>query len=163
MEKQEVEILFRKHYRRMYAVAFGLLYDGQESKDAVSDVFASLLESDVELRPVYEEHYLVVAVRNRCLKRLRDKSNRERISRLYVTEQQVGEDWESDEHRLQALCRFAHEQLSPQDLALFTMRFVEGRDYKALCRVTGLSRVAVWKHLSHIMQLLKQHFNPTQQ
>lgn len=32
MEKQEVEILFRKHYRRMYAVAFGLLYDGQESK-----------------------------------------------------------------------------------------------------------------------------------
>ena len=63
----------------MYAVACSLLYDSEESEDVVSEVFASLLEHHTELLPASAESYLMVAVRNRCFKRLRDKSTRERI------------------------------------------------------------------------------------
>ena len=158
MDRQHVEQLFRQHYRRMYSVACSLLYDEQESKDVVSEVFAYLLESDTELLPASAEGYLIVAVRNRCLKRLRDKSNRERILRLYTDEAHDGDDWQDDERRLKQLRQLAHALLSPQELHLFTPRFLDGKDYKAICSETGISRIAVWKHLLHIVKVLKENF-----
>ena len=108
MDRQHVEQLFRQHYRRMYSVASSLLYDEQESKDVVSEVFAYLLESDTELLPASAEGYLMVAVRNRCLKRLRDKSTREHILHLYATEPQLDDSWQDDEQRLCRLRTQAH-------------------------------------------------------
>ena len=156
MDRQHVEQLFRQHYRHMYAVACSLLYDGQESKDVVSEVFAQLLESDTELLPVSAEGYLMVAVRNRCLKRLRDKSNRERIIHLYSCEMQEN-NWEEDERRLVQLRYLAHTLLTSQELRLFTLRYLDGKDYKAICAEMGISRIAVWKHLSHIVKVLKEN------
>ena len=140
MDRQHVEQLFRQHYRHMYAVACSLLYDGQESEDVVSEVFAQLLESDTELL-------------------LRDKSNRERILRLYSDELHDGDDWLDDERRLKQLRQLAHTLLSPQELHLFTLRFLDGKDYRAICAETGTSRIAVWKHLSHIVKVLKENIN----
>ena len=157
MDRQHVEQLFRQHYRRMYSVACSLLYDGQESEDVVSEVFAHLLESNTELLPASAEGYLMVAVRNRCLKRLRDKSNRERILRLYTDELHDGDDWLDDERRLKQLRQLAHTLLSPQELHLFSQRFLDGKDYKTICAETGTSRIAVWKHLSHIVKVLKEN------
>ena len=159
MDRQHVEQLFRQHYRHMYAVACSLLYDGQESEDVVSEVFAHLLEGNTELLPASAEGYLMVAVRNRCLKRLRDKSNRERILRLYTDELHDGDDWLDDERRLKQLRQLAHTLLSPQELHLFTLRFLDGKDYRAICAETGTSRIAVWKHLSHIVKVLKENIN----
>ena len=99
----------------------------------------------------------MVAVRNRCLKRLRDKSNRERILRLYTDELHDGDDWLDDERRLKQLRQLAHTLLSPQELHLFTLRFLDGKDYKTICAETGTSRIAVWKHLSHIVKVLKEN------
>lgn len=162
MRKRQVEILFRQHYRRMYAAAYSLLYDGQESKDAVSDVFASLLENNVELLPDAAGQYLLSAVRHHCLNRLRDKTNRERTARLYVSSLQDDDD-NAVEDEWRQLCDFAHKKLSEQELAIFTMRFLDGKDYKDICAATGISRIAVWKHLSHIKKLLQQHYNSKQQ
>ena len=157
MDRQHVEQLFRQHYRRMYSVAYSLLYDGQESEDVVSEVFAHLLESGTELLPASAEGYLMVAVRNRCLKRLRDKSNRERILRLYACELHDDDDWQEDEQKLSQLRQLAHTLLSPQELHLFIQRFLDGKDYKAICAETGTSRIVVWKHLSHIVKMLKEN------
>ena len=158
MDRQHVEQLFRQHYRRLYGVACSLLYDGQESEDVVSEVFAQLLESDTELLPASAEGYLIVAVRNRCLKRLRDKGNRERIAHLYASELHDDDDWQDDERRLKQLRQLADTLLSPQELHLFTLRFLDGKDYKAICAETGTSRIDVWKHLSHIVKVLKENF-----
>lgn len=162
MKKRQVEILFRQYYRRMYAAAYGLLYDEQDSKDVVSDVFASLLESNMELLPDTESQYLLSAVRHKCLNSLRDKTNRERIVKLYVRslEDDNGTDVEDD---WRELCDYAHKELSEQELDIFSMRFLDGKDYKDICTATGTSRIAVWKHLSHIKKLLREHFNSKQQ
>ena len=120
MDRQHVEQLFRQHYRRMYSVACSLLYDGQESEDVVSEVFAHLLESNTELLPASAEGYLMVAVRNSCMKRLRDKSKSERILRLYTDELHDGDDWLDDERRRKQLRQLGHTLLSPQELHLCT-------------------------------------------
>lgn len=69
----------------MYASTYALLYDEQEGKDVASDVFASLHESYLELLQDAAGKYLLSAVRHNCLNRLRDKTNRERIARLYAS------------------------------------------------------------------------------
>ena len=122
----------------------------------VSEVFASLLEVDTQLLPASTEGYLMAAVRNRSLKRLRDKSNRERIIHLYSCEMQEN-NWEEDERRLVQLRHLAHTLLTSQELRLFTLRYLDGKDYKAICAEMGISRIAVWKHLSHIVKVLKEN------
>ncbi len=156
MERHHVERLFRQYYRRMYTLSCSLLYDRQESEDVVSEVFASLLEVDTQLLPASTEGYLMAAVRNRCLKRLRDKSNRERIIHLYSCEMQEN-NWEEDERRLVQLRHLAHTLLTSQELRLFTLRYLDGKDYKVICAEMGISRIAVWKHLSHIVKVLKEN------
>ena len=111
MDRQHVEQLFRQHYRRMYSVACSLLYDGQESEDVVSEVFAHLLESDTELLPTSAEGYLIVAVRNRCLKRLRDNLRRTPPDSEYpgIPRRQISEDYEvscRSESRVQSSIRY---------------------------------------------------------
>lgn len=154
MDKQQVETLFRQYFRQMYTVAYGITYDEQESKDAVCDVFAALLESHVALLPATAEGYLLRATRNRCLNLLRGKSNRKRIEQLYVS--LSADDDTDNEEQLQQLLAFARRNLTEQDLLLFTLRFIDGKDYKEICAATGLSRISVWKHITKIMKILRK-------
>ena len=63
----DIERLFRQHYERMYRLARTILYDADECRDVVSDVFEHLLREDTVLLPDTEEAYLLRSVRNRCL------------------------------------------------------------------------------------------------
>lgn len=50
MTKGELEILFKTHYAAMFRLAMSFLYDEDESKDVVSDVFARLLDGGLAIR-----------------------------------------------------------------------------------------------------------------
>ena len=114
MEKKEISTLFRQYYGRMYGMAVSILYDEQESKDVVSDIFERLLESDTVLLPDTVEHYLLTSVRNSCLKRISQKTNRQRIAMLYAGEQQMATSPEEDELQLEQMLHFAKTHLTPQ-------------------------------------------------
>ena len=73
MTKKELGILFRAHYTKMYRLAFSILYDEDESKDVVSEVFDRLLKGYVMLRPDTAEQFLLTGVRNQCRDVLRKK------------------------------------------------------------------------------------------
>ena len=42
MIKDNIEIIFKTYYLRMYRLAVSILYDEDESKDVVSEVFSRL-------------------------------------------------------------------------------------------------------------------------
>lgn len=119
MEKKEISTLFRQYYGRMYGMAVSILYDEQESKDVVSDIFERLLESDTVLLPDTVEHYLLTSVRNSCLKRISQKTNRQRIAMLYASEQQMAASPEEDELRLEQMLHFA-KPISPHNSSAFS-------------------------------------------
>ena len=48
MDKSLIEQLFRQHYAQMLSIARCLLYDEEESRDVVSEVFASLLKPKMQ-------------------------------------------------------------------------------------------------------------------
>ena len=83
MTQKEIETLFRQHYAAMYRLARTILYDADESKDVVSDVFVRLLHNNPSVQVEKMEGYLMMAVRNRCLDVLSHKSVREQVEKLF--------------------------------------------------------------------------------
>lgn len=170
MEQEAVKRLFMQHYVKMQRVARTLLYDEKESEDVCSDVFESLLRADMLLEPETEEHYLMTSVRNRCLKRLRHVA----IEHSPLTidhfaasnsiansggNSMLNAQWSKDD-RLSDIEEFVVSHLSEREQRIFGLRFSEGYSYEEIAVAEGISKVAVWKHLSHAITEVKKHFNP---
>ena len=158
-----------QHYVKMQRVARTLLYDEKESEDVCSDVFETLLRADMLLEPGTEERYLMTSVRNRCLKRLRHVA----IEHSSLTfdhfaasnsiannggDSMLNAQWSMDD-RLSDIEEFVVSHLSERDQRIFNLRFSEGYSYEEIAVAEGISKVAVWKHLSHAITEVKKHFN----
>ena len=154
MERIECQRLFMQHYAKMYRVARTILYDEQESEDVVSDIFEHLLHKQTVLIPDTEEHYLLTSVRNQCFKRLRHVSS----SLQDGDYAELADDSEADDERLTDIDEFVANHLSAQEQRIFRLRFTDGYSYEEIAAAEGISRVAVWKHLSHALNIIRQHF-----
>jgi len=156
MERQNVQRLFMQHYARMLRVARTILGDEQESKDVVSDIFAGLLHGRTVLLPDTVEQYLLTSVRNQCLKRLRHEVAKRQMEDTIAAELTTAAD--TDDERLTDIGELVARQLSAQEQRIFRLRFTEGYSYEEIAAEEGISRVAVWKHLSHVLTLIRNHF-----
>jgi len=145
-----------QHYARMYRVARTILYDEQESEDVVSDIFENLLRNQTLLLPDTEERYLLTSVRNQCLNRLRHDETRWQCAELSPTDELT--EGGRDDERLAVIDEFVAGHLSDQEQRIFRLRFSDGYSYEEIAAAEGISRVAVWKHLSHALTLIKNHF-----
>ena len=170
MTKEEFELIYRRHYAPMYRLARRLLYDPQESKDVVSDIFARLLRerlrvgasAGMKYHPQQNqmEGYLMTAVRNRCRDVLSHKSIRERVERLFLQESMQGHIIAmNDDDRLERLMQFIEAELPPLSQQIFRLRFLREMSYEEVAQATGVSKVTVYNHLSQSVQRIKEHFD----
>ena len=67
----------------------------------------------------------------------------------------------SSDDRLDDIVEYVVSHLSAQEQRIFRLRFSEGYSYEEIAAAEGISKVAVWKHLSHIITSIKKHFNPS--
>ena len=137
MEK-DIQRLFKQHYAKMLRVARTILYDEQESKDVVSDI-------------------LLTSVRNQCLKRIRHQETR---LRMETASAEQPSDAEDEDERMTDIVEFVVSHLTEQEQRIFRLRFTEGYSYEEIASTEGISRVAVWKHLSHALKEIRNRFNP---
>lgn len=156
MEKMHIQQLFRQNYGKMMRVARSILFDEEECKDVVSDIFANLLHGNNVLSAQTEEYYLMTSVRNQCLKRLRHEEVKRRMA-ANATSLQTSDD-ESGDERLSEIDEFVERHLTEQERRIFQLRFSKGFSYKEIAAEEGISRVAVWKHLSHALNQIRNHF-----
>jgi RNA polymerase sigma-70 factor (ECF subfamily) len=156
MEKMHIQQLFRQNYGKMMRVARSILFDEEECKDVVSDIFANLLHGNNVLSAQTEEYYLMTSVRNQCLKRLRHEEVKRRMA-ANATSLQTSDD-ESDDERLSEIDEFVERHLKEQERRIFQLRFSKGFSYEEIAAEEGISRVAVWKHLSHALNQIRNHF-----
>ena len=162
MKENEIEQLFRQHYAQMAKLARTMLYDDEEARDVVSEVFAALIRSDIV--PVNIKNYLLTSVRNRCLSILEHKSVRAKFEQAYTLEMKsvsqpaeegYGEYQFSD--RLGNLMTYAEQNLTAQTLRVFRMRHLQGMKYQDIADELGISRVMVYKHLTQAMVKIKEY------
>ena len=164
MKKEDIEGLFRQHYSQMIRLAKRLLYDDEESRDVVSEVFATLIKTDI--LPKNMEGYLMASVRNRCLNLLEHKDVRAKFEQAYTLEMKqnmVTDDdtisYTSVEQWYQQMMAFAKRNLSEQTLLVFRMRHIDGMKYQEIADQLGISRVMVYKHLAKAMNTIKEYNN----
>ena len=151
------EEMYRRHYAQMYRLARVMLYDPQESKDVVSDVFARLLRDGRIPAKEKTEDYLMTAVRNRCRDVLVHKSVRKRVEKLFLQDSTYISS-SSDDDRLERLVQFIDAELSPLSQQIFRLRFLREMTYEEVAQQMGVSKVTVYNHLSHSLRRIREYF-----
>jgi len=159
MTKKEFEDIYRQHYARMYRLARTMLYDADESKDVVSDIFARLLRDGDRPQKDRMEGYLMTAVRNRCRDVLNRKSMQERGEKHFLQESMQSQIVSmNDDDRLERLMQFIEAKLPPLSQQIFRLRFLSEMSYEEVAQAAGVSKVTVYNHLSQSLQRIREYF-----
>ena len=155
--KSDIERLFRSNYPAMLTLAIRLLHDADTARDIVHDVFESVLSENLaEVTPAY----LLTGVRFACLKYIRNLSQRERFINLYALDlDEIEDDEWPDPEDVARLNELIDQSLTEQDRRVVRMRFTDRMPYSEIAAQLGISEVAVYKHLRHAMDVLRQKFN----
>ena len=161
MTTSELEILFKTHYAAMFRLAMSLLYDEDESKDVVSDVFASLLGGGLAIRSDNARGFLLTCVRNSCINVIRHKQMRERFMKLYSNRAEPLADGPDDSLMLDELREYIDNNLPPLSRRIFTLRYLQDMTCQQVADAVGVSRVTVHHHLSQSLEKINTYFNNT--
>lgn len=159
-----------QYYGKMQRVARTILYDEQAGEDVISDIFESLLRGRTALsagtgdwEDGAAERYLLTSVRNRCLKLLRRAPGQSLSSTVqadWLAVMASADAADADDELLADIMSFVASHLSEQEQRILHQRFTLGLHYNEIAAAEGISRVAVWKHLSHALNEIKKQFNP---
>lgn len=159
MTREKFENIYRRHYAKMYRLAKTMLYDADESKDVVSDIFARLLRDGDRPQKDKMEGYLMTAVRNRCRDVISHKSIRERVEKLFLQESMQSLIVSmNDDDRLERLMQFIESELPPLSQQIFRLRFLHEMSYEEVAQAAGVSKVTVYNHLSQSLQRIREYF-----
>ena len=155
IDKQTFEQIFRHHYDGMFRLARRMLGDDAESKDVVSDVFASLLGKDeTELKTDTLQGFLLTSVRNRCVNLLVHKQKEQAA----IVNLKDNEDDGIGQEKLNALRDYIDMRLPELSQHILRLRFQQGLKYREIADALQVSEVTVYNHLSQSLKQMKEHF-----
>lgn len=163
LSREEMEHLFRTNYMKMYRVAKCILYDDDDCRDVVSEVFEEVFRStSLRLRPETAEAYLLRSVRNRCRNRIANLAMRQRVGKLYAMELDTEEsEAERDDERMDMVMNYLDTEAHPLTRRIFELRYREEMTYEEISIETGVSRVTVYHHLAKTLSTLRSRLvNP---
>ena len=159
--RSQIESLFKTHYTQMYHLALTLLFDEAESKDVVSDVFASLLSGSTIVRADNAKAFLLASVRHRCLNMLQHKQVQERFARLLTegTDTPVSNNLVEEQMRMEELMRYVRDNLSPMEQNVFRLRYLREMTCQEVAGALNVSRQTVYTHLKQTVEKIRKYFN----
>ena len=159
--RSQIESLFKTHYTQMYHLALTLLFDEAESKDVVSDVFASLLSGSTIVRADNAKAFLLASVHHRCLNVLQHKQVHERFARLLTegTDTPVSDTLVEEQMRMEELMRYVRDNLSPMEQNVFQLRYLREMSCQEVGEALNVSRQTVHAHLKQTVEKIRKYFN----
>ena len=152
--------LYRLHYEELLRKAKILLHDEEDARDAVSDVMARLMATDILPEGEKLIAYARSSVRFECLSRLKRMKLQERIRRALPLDDSEEDNRDEEEEMFQQYQQFIQTELTPQTQRVFRMHYGEQLKYREIAEQVGISEAAVYKHLSQAITKLKNRFNP---
>ncbi|MBQ6188724.1 MAG: sigma-70 family RNA polymerase sigma factor [Bacteroidaceae bacterium] len=161
MTRKDVESLFKTYYTQMYHLALTLLFDEAESKDVVSEVFASLLSGSTIVRADNAKAFLLASVRHRCLNVLQHKQVQERFARLLTdgTDTLISGNTVEEQMQMEELMRYVRENLSPMEQNIFRLRYLREMTCQEVAGALNVSRQTVHNHLKQSVEKIRKYFN----
>ena len=154
--KQFIEQLFRQNYSEMIHLASVLLDDDEEAEDVVQDIFLRVADSDI---PPMNDNYLLTAVRNACLNRIRQMQLHDKVKGLMPIEDEADlQPIDKRLERLEDIAAYADEQLEEPHRSIFHLRFDEDLTVSEIARRLGLNPNTAYKYLMQSIQQIRHHF-----
>ena len=146
------------YYQQMYRLANSILYNEDESKDVVSEVFARLLNKGITLREETAEAYLMMSVRNECRNVLERKHLHDRFTHLLSIDATEPLMVENEVLRMEELMRYIREHLPSLSQQIFQLRYLQEMTCQEVANTLGISRQTVHVHLQQSIEKIREYF-----
>ena len=164
MDRQKCERLFKEHYRGMYRYAYIMLYDADDARDVVSEVWTTILQKEMEVEEATAGTYLKRLVHNRCINVIEHKRiiNDHQPSLDYNERARLitdDEDIIRREERWKKVETFIENELTPRTQEILKMRYLQNLSYKDIAQRLEVSTAAINKHLTQALRRLREVFN----
>ena len=157
LEQRILEQLFRRNYSEMIHLASVLLGDDEEAEDVVQDIFLRVARSDM---PLKDDRYLLTAVRNACLNRIRQMQLHDKVKGLMPIGNEA--DLQPIDKRLERfddIAAYVDEQLEEPHRSIFHLRFDKDLTVGEIARQLGLNPNTAYKYLMQSIQQIRHHFD----
>ena len=152
--KQKFERLFKDNYPHMYRMAFSLVENADDAKDAVHQVFAQIWRGKPQISEDSIRGYLLAATRNQCLHMLRSRQLQRKMEEELQreTEETLNEE---REELLQQLRQVINDNLTEQDRRVLQLHYEDEMTYQETASVLGISASAVNKHITRSLAKIR--------
>jgi RNA polymerase sigma-70 factor (ECF subfamily) len=153
--RQKFEHLFKDNYPHMYRMAFSLVENADDAKDAVHQVFAQIWRGKPQISEDSIRGYLLAATRNQCLHMLRSRQLQRKMEEELQreTEETLSEE---REELLQQLKQVINDNLTEQDRRVLQLHYEEEMTYAETASVLGISASAVNKHITRSLARIRE-------
>ena len=154
--KQKFEHLFKDNYPHMYRMAFSIMKNADDAKDAVNQVFAQVWKRKPQISEDSIRGYLLAATRNQCLHTLRSRQLQRQMEKELQQDIAVRES-EEHEELLQQLRQVIDDNLTEQDRRVLSLHYEEEMTYEETASVLGISSSAVNKHITRSLAKIRKN------
>ena len=152
--KQEFERLFKDSYPHMYRMAFSMVENADDAKDAVHQVFAQVWKSKPQVADDSIRGYLLAATRNQCMHMLRSRQLQQQMEKELKMGIAASENEEREE-LLQQLQQVIDDNLTEQDRRVLSLHYEDEMTYQETATVLGISTSAVNKHITRSLAKIR--------
>ncbi len=140
-----------EQYDKIYRYCYFKLYDDQIAQDLTQETFLRFCKQGLNLGSDKELPYLYTIAKNLCIDHFRQRT----VESLgEITEEMIDdptEDWISN-----LTLRMTISTLPEDEQELLFLRYVNEISITTICKITGLSRFAVYRKLSKSLKWLKE-------
>jgi len=139
----------------MYRMAFSMVEDADDAKDAVNQVFTQMWKGKPDVSEESVRGYLLAATRNQCLHLLRQRQLRQQMEEeLRQTAEKSSN--EEREELLRELQQVINDNLTEQDRRVLQLHYEEEMTYQETATVLGISPSAVNKHITRSLAKIRE-------
>jgi RNA polymerase sigma-70 factor (ECF subfamily) len=156
-DREAFGMIIRIHSRALFAIAYGILQNREETEDAVQDALVKAWKSRWRLRdPEKFPAWLCMIARHRA----RDISRRRRTVPLSGEMTEPVESEATDTTALDQQLHFALAALPELHRSALALRYFEEMDYRSIEKLLGLSNGALRGILGRALASMRKELRP---
>ena len=140
-----------EQYDKIYRYCYFKMYDDQIAQDITQETFLRFCKQGLNLGSDKELPYLYTIAKNLCIDHFRKRT----VESLEEITEEVIDDPTEDQISNLTL-RMTISKLPEDEQELIFLRYVNEVSITTICKITGLSRFAVYRKLSKSLKWLKE-------
>ena len=140
-----------EQYDKIYRYCYFKLYDKQLAQDITQEAFLRFYRQGLRFDNGKELAYLYTIAKNLCI----DEFRKQTVDSIEEIENEVAAD-PAEEWIDTLVLRSVVSRLPGDEQELLFLRYVNALPITSICKITGLSRFAVYRRLSKSLKWLKE-------